>query len=182
MTSVEIPNRAVFRAQEVCEIADVQPYVLRTWEAEFPDLGVSKTANGPRLYRRADVERVLRIKHLILVDGLTLAGARRQLGEEKPPEDPGFTDADVAKLVDGALQEQLQAVRHDLRWILDVLSGRRPGELPFESEPARASASTTGRTNGRSAAAPSSAKRAKSAPARSQKPAKGAKGKAARKR
>src|SRR5690606_5507844 len=70
VTTVEIPNRAVFRAQEVCEIADVQPYVLRTWEAEFPDLGVSKTANGPRLYRRSDVERVLRIKHLILVDGL----------------------------------------------------------------------------------------------------------------
>src|SRR5690606_34037975 len=113
--------RAVFRAQEVCEIADVQPYVLRTWEAEFPDLGTSKAAGGPRLYRRADVERVLRIKHLILIDGLTLAGARRQLGEEKPIEGPGFTDADVAALVDGALQRQLQEVRHGLRWILDVL-------------------------------------------------------------
>src|SRR6476620_1203391 len=77
-----IPNRQVFRAQEVCEIADVQPYVLRSWEAEFPDLGVAKSASSPRMYRRADVERVLRLKHLLFVDGLTLAGARKQLIQE----------------------------------------------------------------------------------------------------
>jgi DNA-binding transcriptional MerR regulator len=73
---VEIPNRSLFRQPEVCEIAKVQPYVLRSWEAEFPDLGVAKTEGGPRVYRRADVERVLRLKHLLYVEGLTLAGAR----------------------------------------------------------------------------------------------------------
>ena len=84
MASPVIPNRPLFRAQEVCELADVQAYVLRSWEAEFPDLGVAKTAAGPRVYRRADVERVLRIKQLVFVDGLTLAGARRRLSEEAP--------------------------------------------------------------------------------------------------
>src|SRR2546421_12058469 len=82
---VEIPHRALFKASEVCEIVRVQPYVLRTWEAEFPNLGVSKTAGAPRVYRRSDVEQVLRIKHLLLVEGLTLAGARRQLVEEAAP-------------------------------------------------------------------------------------------------
>src|SRR6185295_10193769 len=82
---VEIPKRALFKAAEVCEIVKVQPYVLRSWEAEFPELGVAKTAGGPRVYRRADVEQVLRIKHLLLVDGLTLAGARRKLEEETSP-------------------------------------------------------------------------------------------------
>ena len=62
----------------------MQPYVLRSWEAEFPDLGVAKTQGGPRVYRRADVERVLRIKHLLFVEGLTLAGARRKLQDEQP--------------------------------------------------------------------------------------------------
>ena len=81
-----IPNRPAFRAQEVCEIAEVQPYVLRGWEAEFPDLGVTKAPNGPRVYRRADVERVLKLKHLIQVEGLTLAGARRRLEEEGEPD------------------------------------------------------------------------------------------------
>ncbi len=84
-TPIEIPNRALFKATEVCDLVKVQPYVLRTWEAEFPDLGVSKAAGGPRVYRRADVEQVARIKHLLLVEGLTLAGARRKLDEETMP-------------------------------------------------------------------------------------------------
>jgi len=123
LTSVDIPNRPVFRAAEVCEITEVQSYVLRTWEAEFPDLGVAKTPNGPRLYRKADIERVLRIKHLILIDGLTLAGARRQLGEERAPSSTDtVTDADVAALMDGAVQQQLRDVRRGLQWILGLLS------------------------------------------------------------
>lgn len=152
MTSLAIPNRPVFRAQEVCELAEVQPYVLRTWEAEFPDLGVSKGTNGPRVYRRADVERVLRIKHLILVDGLTLAGARRQLGEERAAS-PGeaVTDADVAALMDGAMQQQLRDVRRGLQWILGVLSDTGvPAGKFIESRPA---AGANGARGGRSSAA-----------------------------
>ena len=81
LETVEIPDRSLFRPPEVCEIARIQAYVLRSWEAEFPDLGVSKTAGGPRIYRKADVERVLRLKHLLFVEGLTLAGARRKIAE-----------------------------------------------------------------------------------------------------
>ena len=119
-----IPNRAVFRPQEVCELAEVQPYVLRSWEAEFPDLGVSKSAQGPRIYRRADVERVLRIKHLLFVDGLTLAGARRRLSEEglvAPDEE--VHDADVAAMLDADTRQGLRDVRRGLQWILGVLDG-----------------------------------------------------------
>src|SRR5215470_2337964 len=82
---IEIPRRALFKAAEVCDLAKVQPYVLRSWEAEFPQLGVAKSAGAPRTYRREDVEQVLRIKHLLLVEGLTLAGARRRLEEESAP-------------------------------------------------------------------------------------------------
>ena len=98
---IDIPNRALFKAAEVCELLKVQPYVLRSWEVEFPDLGVTKNAGGPRIYRRADVEQVQRIKHLLLVEGLTLAGARRKLEEETAPvganalvlTDPPYYDA-----------------------------------------------------------------------------------------
>ena len=175
LTSVSIPNRPVFRAQEVCEIAEVQSYVLRTWEAEFPDLGVAKTPNGPRVYRRADVERVLRIKHLILIDGLTLAGARRQLGEEKPDAAESVTDADVAALMDGEVTKQLREVRRGLQWILGVLSdagvqaspfveataggseraGKSPGAI---SRPGRAAAAT-GKAGGVASRAASRAKK-----------------------
>ncbi|MGE5245581.1 MAG: MerR family transcriptional regulator [Betaproteobacteria bacterium] len=123
---VDIPNRALFKAAEVCEIVKVQPYVLRTWEAEFPGLGVSKTAGGPRVYRRADVEQVARIKHLLLVDGLTLAGARRKLEEEIAPV---AADAPVLdELLGRHARERLTEVKRGLRSILDLLSGRGGGE------------------------------------------------------
>ena len=60
---VEIPNRALFKAAEVCDLVKVQPYVLRSWESEFKDLGVSKGGSTTRVYRREDIELVLRIKH-----------------------------------------------------------------------------------------------------------------------
>src|SRR6478736_8531800 len=85
LLQVEIPNRALFKASEVCDLIKLQPYVLRSWEAEFPGLGVAKAAGAPRVYRRADVEQVARIKHLLLVEGLTLAGARRKLEEDTAP-------------------------------------------------------------------------------------------------
>lgn len=87
-----IPDKPAFKAGEVCEIAQIQPYVLRSWESEFPDLGLSKTPGGPRVYRRADVERVLRIRELVFTEGLTLAGVRRRFESEQPaPQDDLFT-------------------------------------------------------------------------------------------
>lgn len=118
-SQVEIPNRALFKAGEVCELVKLQPYVLRSWESEFPELGVTKNAGGPRVYRRVDVEQVVRIKHLLLVDGLTLAGARRKLQDESSP-----IAADVPlieELIGRNARERLTAVKRGLRSILDLL-------------------------------------------------------------
>src|ERR671931_1919248 len=123
---VEIPNRALFKAAEVCDLVKVQPYVLRSWEAEFPDLGVAKTAGGPRVYRRADVEQVLRIKHLLLVEGLTLAGARRRLDEETGPV---AADAPaIDELIGRNARERLTDVKRGLRFILELLNGHNRAE------------------------------------------------------
>lgn len=123
---VDIPNRALFKAAEVCDIVKVQPYVLRTWEAEFPDLGVAKTAGGPRVYRRGDVEQVLRIRDLLLVEGLTLAGARRRLQDETGPV---AADMPLEALIGENARERLTAVKRGLRSILDLLSGRDTSEF-----------------------------------------------------
>jgi DNA-binding transcriptional MerR regulator len=126
-TQVEIPNRALFKAAEVCDIVKVQPYVLRSWEAEFPELGVSKSAGVPRVYRRSDVEQVARIKHLLLVEGLTLAGARRKLEEESSP-----VAADVPvidELIGRNARERLTAVKRGLRSILDLLAANGADEF-----------------------------------------------------
>jgi DNA-binding transcriptional MerR regulator len=119
---VEIPNRALFKAAEVCDLMKVQPYVLRSWEAEFPELGVTKAAGGPRVYRRADVEQVARIKHLLLVEGLTLAGARRKIEEESTPI--AADEPVIEELIGRNARERLTEVKRGLRSILELLSGR----------------------------------------------------------
>ena len=120
--AIEIPHRALFKANEVCELLKVQSYVLRSWEAEFPDLGIAKTAGGPRVYRRVDVEQVLRIKQLLLVEGLTLAGARRKLEEESGPI--GADAPVIDELIGRHARERLTAVKRGLRSILDLLANR----------------------------------------------------------
>src|SRR5687767_1469929 len=131
---VEIPNRSLFRQPEVCEIAKVQAYVLRSWEAEFPDLGVAKTAGGPRVYRRVDVERVLRLKHLLYVEGLTLAGARRKLSEEQPDtttETAALTE--VAELLGVEARDRILNVKRGLRE-LSVMLAKAPAAPAPETE------------------------------------------------
>jgi DNA-binding transcriptional MerR regulator len=179
-TPLTIPNRSVFRAQEVCELVEVQPYVLRTWEAEFPELGVAKNPTSPRVYRRADVERVLRIKHLLFVDGLTLAGARRRLSEEgfgPATEENGSAtnvDADVAALIDGETRQQLRDVRRGLQWILTVLSGEglTPTDFVLRAEPRRPASSSRAVTHAKPASRAAAAKPSRhTSAARSAKPA-----------
>jgi DNA-binding transcriptional MerR regulator len=126
MTQLEIPNRSLFRQPEVCAIASIQPYVLRSWEAEFPDLGVAKTAGGPRVYRRADVERVLRIKQLLYGEGLTLAGVRRKLTEERPAEPAESGDLNLTELMGEDARERILHVKRGLRELSALLS-RAPG-------------------------------------------------------
>ncbi|MEO8077218.1 MAG: MerR family transcriptional regulator [Acidobacteriota bacterium] len=123
LTTVEIPNRSLFRQAEVCEIAQVQSYVLRSWEAEFPDLGVAKTEGGPRVYRRADLERVLRIKHLLFVEGLTLGGVRRKLQGEQPAAEVEAAGLDeVGVLLGTDARERLLQVKQGLREIATMLA------------------------------------------------------------
>jgi DNA-binding transcriptional MerR regulator len=126
MTQVDIPNRSLFRQPEVCAIASIQPYVLRSWEAEFPDLGVAKTAGGPRVYRRADVERVLRIKQLLYGEGLTLAGVRRKLTEEAPASPAEASEINLTELMGEDARERILVVKRGLRELSAMLS-RAPG-------------------------------------------------------
>ena len=126
---VEIPNRALFKAAEVCDLMKVQPYVLRSWESEFPDLGVAKTAGGPRIYRRTDVEKVLRIKQLVFSDGLTLAGVRRRIEDEAPPMLEEAVAVPMRELLGRNAKERLTEVKKGLISILEMLSAA-PGQPP----------------------------------------------------
>ena len=132
----ETPRRALLKSADVCEIIKVQPYVLRSWEKEFPDLGSTRTAGGPRLYRRTDVERVQRLKQLVFGEGLTIAGARRRLEEERgtAQEDELPFDEPVVRPASPQTRERIDGVRRTLRALLEMLSTgpQRSAALPSE--------------------------------------------------
>jgi DNA-binding transcriptional MerR regulator len=75
-------GKSFYRIGEVSRLTDTKPFVLRYWESEFPMLQPVKSPKGHRLYRREDVDTVLRIKRLLYDEGFTIAGARRHLREE----------------------------------------------------------------------------------------------------
>jgi len=175
----------LFRAQEVCDIAQVQPYVLRSWEKEFPGIGVQKSIDSPRLYRQADVDQVLLIKRLVFNEGLTLSGARRKL-EETASRTPAEVDHDVAEVLDALASDartRIAYVRDGLRSILQLLSNA-PGTVVVvdderadgarrSTRPSTASVRTMPQRKG-AAPAPPSRQAARSAP-KSTSPARSAK-------
>src|SRR5712692_1031190 len=159
---IEIPKRALFKAAEVCDLVRLQPYVLRSWEAEFPSLGVARTEGGPRVYRRRDVEQVARIKHLLLVEGLTLAGARRKLEDDAAPV---AADSPVIdELIGQNARERLTAVKRGLRSILDLLAKANGSEGLHLAPPPRARAISVSRakpSRGKAASARRASSRAR---------------------
>jgi DNA-binding transcriptional MerR regulator len=116
--SPEIPDKLYFKIGEVSELLGLEPYVLRYWETEFPVLSPKKSGTGHRLYRRKDVELLLRIKHLLYEKRFTIEGARQSLqAAAKAPK------AAVAKRVQQDLfsTDPLPDIRRELEDILKSL-------------------------------------------------------------
>ncbi len=118
---VTIPEKLYFRIGEVSRLSRLPAYVLRFWETEFPQLKPTKSSTGQRMYRRRDVENVLRIKRLLYDEGYTIPGARQQLRTEvkaakKTAELP---------FPRGVPSDRLKTVHQGLKEILSILSTRR---------------------------------------------------------
>jgi DNA-binding transcriptional MerR regulator len=138
----QIPNKLFFKIGEVCEITDTQPYVLRYWESEFQALAPAKNSSGQRIYRRKDIETVLRIKQLLYEEGFTIAGAKKRLEQElsgrgaTPQAMASLPETEVATVQDDErddsraedLKSILLEVRNELRGMLTLLEkGGRKG-------------------------------------------------------
>ncbi|MFN2445177.1 MAG: MerR family transcriptional regulator [Vicinamibacterales bacterium] len=162
------PKRDLFKAADVCEMAQLQPYVLRSWEAEFPRLGRPAENGSARVYRRGDVELVLRIKQLVFGEGLTLAGARRRLEEEnEEPDQHSMGARAVQDALGDVARSRLRQIRSGLEQIMVILSRHMsapelelvpPGESP-RAAGRRASVSTVSGKGSAKAAAKGGAKR-----------------------
>ena len=116
---VEIPDKLYFKIGEVSKIADVAPHVLRYWESEFSAIRPKRANSKQRLYRRADVEIILKIKALLHGRGYTISGARRFLasGEEIPRESPSPERLNVSTC--------LSRIKNELRRVQEILAEKK---------------------------------------------------------
>jgi len=120
----ELPVKLYYRIGEVANIVGVEPHVLRYWETEFRTIRPQKSRKGQRIYSRRDVEKLLRVKDLLYVQGFTIAGARKRL-RDKGLEPPG--PGDPNQRAAAVLREALTEVRRDVTAMLAEL-GEESGE------------------------------------------------------
>lgn len=125
----KIPDKLYFKIGEVADIAGVKPHVLRYWESEFATIRPSKSRSKQRLYRRQDIELILRLKDLLYNQGFTISGARKQLrrkpaaAESRPEEQPAQATAGQMALPLGASLNRplLKEIKQDIRRLIDSL-------------------------------------------------------------
>jgi len=91
------PSKLFYRIGEVSRLTGLEPYVLRYWESEFPQIKPDKGRSGQRLYKKKDVDNIFHIKQLLYKDGYTIAGARKKLN--------GKAGQDVEAVIESAKKE-----------------------------------------------------------------------------
>src|ERR1035438_9436481 len=116
--SPDIPDKLYFKIGEVSELLAVEPHVLRFWEGEFPVLSPKKSGTGHRLYRRKDVELLLRIKHLLYEKRFTIEGARQSLQAAAHAPKPRVAERVQQQLF---TEDPLPEIRRELADILQIL-------------------------------------------------------------
>ncbi|MGH7264485.1 MAG: MerR family transcriptional regulator [Candidatus Rokuibacteriota bacterium] len=128
--AAQIPDKLFFRIGEVADLTGVPPYVLRYWESEFKLLRPRKNHAGQRVYRKPDIELVLRIKRLLYEDRLTLEGAKKRLLHESRTRvqqlELPVPDAQTMAVL-RALRARLEGMRRLLRGQAEVSLERGRG-------------------------------------------------------
>jgi len=121
---VETPishERLYYRIGEVSRITGLKPHVLRYWESEFKAIKPHKGGSLQRLYRRKDLDLILKIKKLLYEDGFTIAGAKRKIRDLERLENKQMKLRLVEKGSNGKTHELLVALQEELRGIRKML-------------------------------------------------------------
>jgi DNA-binding transcriptional MerR regulator len=111
-----IPDKPFFKIGEAARLCAVKPYVLRYWETEFASLRPQKTRSQQRLYRRKDIELLLKIRHLLYEERFTIEGARgrlRELGHDEaapPPLPPPAVSPEMLRKIKQGLEDLIRIV------------------------------------------------------------------------
>ena len=115
-----IPERVYFRIGEVSSLVGVDTHVLRYWESEFKVIKPRRAKSKQRLYRKKDVENLLRIRALLHDEGYTIAGARRLL--KSPGRKKSFASKKLLAKKPNSDQNHLDEIKQELEEILQQIS------------------------------------------------------------
>jgi len=114
-------EKLYYRIGEVSRITGLRPHVLRYWESEFKVIKPHKGESLQRLYRRKDLDLILKIKKLLYEDGYTIAGAKKKIRDLERAENKQMRLRLVERRSDGKDRELLIAVREELKGIRKIL-------------------------------------------------------------
>lgn len=110
----QIPDKIYFTIGEVSKLCMLEPYVLRYWEQEFPQLNPAKRCGNRRYYKRDEIILVRRIKNLLYEQGFTIEGARTKLKNDKNSQQiPNVQSVEVIKNIISQLQNILTGLESD---------------------------------------------------------------------
>jgi len=118
---IVIPEKLFFRIGEVSKLCSLPAYVLRFWETEFPQLKPNKSNTGQRLYRRKDVENIVRVKKLLYEEGYTINGARQFIKAESKRD----RSQSALPFATPTPSPELHSIKQGLRDVLGILSAKR---------------------------------------------------------
>jgi DNA-binding transcriptional MerR regulator len=114
-------ERLYYRIGEVSRITGLKPHVLRYWESEFKAIKPHKEGSLQRLYRRKDLDLILRIKKLLYDDGFTIAGAKKKIRDLERLENKQMKMKWIEKGSNGGAHEFLIAIQEELKGIRKML-------------------------------------------------------------
>ena len=117
-TSISFPDKLFYKIGEVSRIVDVEPYVLRYWETEFPFLKPRKNKSGQRVYIKKDVELLITVKSLLYQERYTIEGVRKRLGFASSGSEPK-TERDIQKK---DVRQPSRAIEHVKKRLREILS------------------------------------------------------------
>jgi len=104
-----ITEKAYFRIGEVSKIVNVEPYVIRYWETEFRTVSPVRTKTAQRLYRKKDVQELLKIKNLLYSQRFTIDGAKKQLYKIRGNSESEAKNSEKQTL--NLIRQELQKIR-----------------------------------------------------------------------
>jgi DNA-binding transcriptional MerR regulator len=114
-------DRLYYRIGEVSRITGLKPHVLRYWESEFKVIKPHKGGSLQRLYRRKDLDLILKIKKLLYEEGFTIAGAKKKIRDVERLENKQLKLKLVENKSNGKDHELLASVKEELKGIKRML-------------------------------------------------------------